>query len=55
MKTSLHYQSVKPVAPQPTNKDLLKALGILLALAFITIVVPFGHCFIDYFMNACFK
>lgn len=55
MRTNPHYSSVKPVRPQPTNKDLLKALGYILALAFLTIVIPFGRSFIDFFMNACFK
>lgn len=50
MKTTTKISKV-----QPSNKDMLKAFGIILALAFLTIVVPFGHSFIDYFMNACFK
>lgn len=55
MKTNVHYSNVKPIAPEATNKDLLKALGYILALAFLTIVIPFGRSFIDFFMNACFK
>ena len=55
MKTNVHYSNVKPVAPQPTSADLLKALGYILVLAFLTIVIPFGRSFIDFFMNACFK
>lgn len=54
MKTQ-HYTNVKPVKPEPTNMDLLKAFGIILVLAFLTIVIPFGRSFIDFFMNACFK
>ena len=38
MKTNVHYSNVKPVRPQPTNKDLLKA-GIYVASAFVVTVV----------------
>jgi len=55
MKTNVHYSNVKAIKPEPTSIDILKAIGYILALAFITIVVPFGHSFIEYFMNACFK
>lgn len=40
---------------QPTNKDLAKAGLYILALFVLFVVVPFGHNFIDYFMNAVFK
>ena len=40
---------------QPTNKDLVKAGLYILALFVLFVVVPFGHNFIDYFMNAVFK
>lgn len=40
---------------QPTNKDMAKALLYIAAIIVLTIVIPFGHCFIDYFMNAVFN
>ncbi len=53
MKT--YYTSTKPVNPEPTTSDLLKALGYIFGLFFIFVVILFGSSFIDYFMNACFK
>lgn len=38
MKTNVHYSNVKPIAPQPTNKDLLKA-SLYIASAFIVTVL----------------
>ena len=40
---------------QPSNKDLIKAILYLIGLFILTVVIPFGHEFIDFFMNANFK
>lgn len=47
MKTTLHYSNVKPVAPQPTNKDLLKALSYVFVLFFVTVILFAGCDLID--------
>lgn len=47
MKTSLHYQSVKPVAPQPTNIDLLKAIIIIVSLFIVGVLTLAGVDLVD--------
>lgn len=47
MKTNVHYSNVKPVAPQPTNKDLLKALGYIFGLFFLGVIILAGCDLMD--------
>lgn len=53
MKT--YYTSTRPVKPEPTTTDLLKASLYIIGAFILFIVVPFGASFIDYFMNAVFN
>lgn len=46
MKTQ-HYTNVKPVKPEPTNIDLLKALSYVFGLFFIAVILLAGCDLID--------
>jgi len=47
MKTTLHYSSVKPINPEPTKADLLKALLYIFGLFFLTVILLAGCDLID--------
>lgn len=46
MKTQ-HYSNVKPVRPQPTNKDMLKAGIYVVSLFIVSVLVLAGADLID--------
>lgn len=50
MKTNLHYSNVKPVTPQPTNKNMLKAGIYVVSLFAVTVLVLAGADLIDQIM-----
>jgi len=47
MKTNVHYSNVKPVAPEATNKDLLKALGYIVSAFVVSVILLAGVDLID--------
>jgi len=47
MKTNAHYSSIKPVAPEATNKDLLKALGYIVSAFIVSVILLAGVDLID--------
>lgn len=47
MKTNVHYSNVRPVAPQPTNKDLLKASLYIVSAFVVSVLLLAGVDLID--------
>lgn len=47
MKTNLHYSNVKPIAPEATNKDILKALSYITVSFIITVLLLAGVDLMD--------
>lgn len=47
MKTTLHYSNVRPVAQQPTNKDILKASLYIISAFVVTVLLLAGVDLID--------
>lgn len=47
MKTSLHYSSAKPVRPEPTNSDILKAIIIIVSLFIVGVLTLAGVDLVD--------
>lgn len=47
MKANVHYSNVKAIKPEPTNKDLLKALSYVFGLFFLAVILLAGCDLID--------
>ena len=47
MKANVHYSSVKPVAPEPTGRDILKAFSYIIASFVVTVLLLAGVDLID--------
>ena len=47
MKTNLHYSNVRPIAPQPTNKDILKASLYIVSAFAVSVLLLAGVDLID--------
>lgn len=47
MKANVHYSNVRPVAPRPKNKDILKASLYIVSAFVVTVLLLAGVDLID--------
>jgi len=47
MRTNVHYSNVSPIAPQPTNKDILKASLYIVSAFVVSVLLLAGVDLID--------
>lgn len=47
MKSNTHYSNVKPIQPEPTSKDIIKAITYILSAFILTVILLAGVDLID--------